>query len=210
MSTARDAGDAGDAEPAMVARLEALAAKADAFFARVRARHPGELACKAGCDSCCAPHLEVTALEARAIRRHLASMPGPQREALASRAPAGRDDACVALDAEGRCAIYPARPLVCRTHGVPIRVADATLTGPPAPSGAPAPTDGARRALPMVAVCERNFRTLDLSRVSPDCVLDQTTLSTVLGALDAALADAEGRPRGERVALADVVAVVAE
>jgi Fe-S-cluster containining protein len=181
------------AEAALLERLEALAEKADAFFARVRARYPDALACGPGCASCCAPHLEVTPLEARALGQHVASLPPHEREALAARARAGRDDACVALDPEGRCDVYRARPLVCRTHGVPIRLASAE----PVKS---------RRALPMLSVCERNFRELDLADVSPDCVLDQTTLSTVLGALDAALADAESRPRGERVALAQVLA----
>jgi hypothetical protein len=81
-----------------------------------------------------------------------------------------------------RCAIYAARPLICRSHGLPIRFA---------PEG--------RRALPLVDVCPRNFVGHDT--LPADTILDQVTLSTVLGALDAARADETGRPRGERVPL---------
>ncbi|WP_437926533.1 hypothetical protein WMF37_47270 [Sorangium sp. So ce291] len=83
----------------------------------------------------------------------------------------------------------PARPLICRTHGLPIRFAP--------PSG---------RVLPVIDACPKNFVGEDLHAVDAASVLDQTTLSTVLAALDMAHADEAGWPRGQRAAIAEVLA----
>lgn len=143
-----------------VSRIEELAHKVDAFFARVAVRHGTDMQCATGCSDCCHVRLTVTAVEAAAIRAHVTTWPTEQRRNLAE---AGPTDRCAALDAAGRCKIYPARPLVCRSHGVPIRLR--------------------RGALPVVQACYRNFTH---TTPDPDCVLDQVTLSTTLLAVDAA------------------------
>jgi Fe-S-cluster containining protein len=169
------------AAQAVLARYQELMAKVDAFFARVQARYGGAMQCRTGCSACCRVRLSVTALEAHALREGLAHLPAEERERLAQRAAHGDPGACPALEPDGRCALYAWRPLVCRSHGVPIRHME--------PDGAQA-----------LSACEKNFDGgAGLPEVSADCVLDQTTLSTLLGALDAAYADARGAPRGERL-----------
>ncbi|QRK04444.1 YkgJ family cysteine cluster protein [Archangium violaceum] len=164
-------------------RYQELVAKVDTFFTRVQSRHGGAMQCKAGCTACCHVRLSVTALEASVIREGLSRLPEEERARLAHRAKQGAPGSCPALEADGRCALYAWRPLVCRSHGVPIRQRE--------PDGAAS-----------VSACEKNFEGgAGLPDVSPDCVLDQTTLSTVLGALDAAYADARGARRGERIRL---------
>ena len=164
-------------------RYRELTAKVEAFFTRVQSRYGGAMQCKAGCTACCHVRLSVTALEASVIREGLAQLPEAERERLAHRARHGAPGVCPALEADGRCALYAWRPLVCRSHGVPIRQREPDGTAP-------------------VSACEKNFEGgAGLPEVSPDCVLDQGTLSTMLGALDAALADARGTKRGERFPL---------
>lgn len=159
-------------------RLTELYAKVEAFHSRVRGRYGVTgITCHSGCDACCQEGLTVTALEASMIRAFLATH-GPLRAAP-------RLGGCAALDAEGRCTIYPARPLVCRAHGVPLRFS---------------PEPGAR-TLPVIDACPKNFVGQDLGELDPADILDQTTLSTILGALAAAHADGEGAPRGERIAI---------
>ncbi|WP_437591393.1 YkgJ family cysteine cluster protein [Sorangium sp. So ce1000] len=169
-------------------RLHELFAKVDAFFASASARHGGRMACSTGCSDCCRRRFSVTSIEADAIREALAALPEADRAALAGRARAGDPGVCPALDGEGRCAIYAARPLICRTHGLPIRFAPAS-----------------ERALPVIDACPKNFVGEDLHAIDASSVLDQTTLSTVLAALDMAHADAAGQPRGQRVAIAAVL-----
>jgi len=143
-----------------VTRLEELTRKVDAFFARVALRHGDDMQCASGCSDCCRVRLTITGVEAAAIRAHVTTWPAEQRRALAVTGP---DDRCAALDAAGRCRIYPVRPLVCRSHGVPIRLR--------------------RGGLPVVEACPRNFTH---TTPDPDCVLDQATLSAVLLAVDLA------------------------
>lgn len=160
-------------------RFEELAAKVDAFFARVADRHGADMQCATGCSDCCHVRLTITAVEAAAIRTHVARWSAEQRRNLANQGPADR---CAGLDATGRCRIYAARPLVCRSHGVPIRL---------------------RGALPVVQACHKNFTR---TAPDPDCVLDQATLSATLYAVDAAAAGADP---GQRIDLAALLADLA-
>jgi hypothetical protein len=179
----------------LLGRLSALFAKVDAFAARVQAAHGDQMACRPGCDGCCRARLSVTPLEAEAIRALLAKLHEPARASLRARAQAilagpdapASEVRCVALDEDGRCAIYEARPLVCRSHGVPIRTRDP-------------------RGLPVVSACALNFVARGPAAVPAADVLDQETLSTVLFALDAALAQARGGRPGARVDLVTLFA----
>jgi Fe-S-cluster containining protein len=143
-----------------VSRLDELHAKVDAFFARALARHGDDMQCRTGCADCCRVRLTVTSVEAAAIRALVAGWPAARRRALAAAA-AAAEDRCAALDEAGRCRIYAARPIVCRSHGVPVRMR--------------------RGQLPVIEVCPRNFTRTE---PAPDCVLDQTTLSALTLAID--------------------------
>ncbi|HEY1557601.1 MAG TPA: YkgJ family cysteine cluster protein [Kofleriaceae bacterium] len=161
-----------------MSRYHELTGKVDAFFARVEARHGCDMQCGSGCSDCCHVRLTVTGVEARAIRELVAAWPAEARAALAERARTGATDRCAALDAAGRCSIYVARPITCRSHGAPIRMREGSL--------------------PVVQSCFRNF-----TQVEPDadCVLDQTTLSALVLAVDR-----EAGGDGSRVDLAELLA----
>jgi hypothetical protein len=178
-----------DASPTR-ARVAELYARVDAFFARAAARLPGPegLTCHTGCADCCRHRFSVTALEAEVVAEGLASLPAETRAAVAARA-SSPGEACPALEADGRCAVYAYRPVICRTHGLPIRF-----------------TAASPRSLPVLDACPKNFQGRDLASLPADAILDQTTISTILGALDAARADEVGRERGERVDLAALLA----
>lgn len=136
-----------------------LAAKVDAFFARVEARHGDQMQCRTGCSDCCHVRLTVSQVEAAALRAHVATWSAERRAALAANLP--RDPGtCAALDAAGRCLVYDARPVVCRSHGAPIR-------------------------LRVVEACFRNFTAHGPAAADADCILDQTTLSALVLATNA-------------------------
>jgi Fe-S-cluster containining protein len=161
-----------------VSRLGELHAKVDAFFARVEARHGDDMQCRTGCSDCCRVRLTITAVEATAILGEVARWPAARRRALAATGP---EDRCAALDDRGRCRIYDARPIVCRSHGVPIRMR--------------------RGSLPVVEACPRNFTRTE---PAPDCVLDQETLSALTLAIDR-----QAGGDGSRVDLAALLAELA-
>jgi hypothetical protein len=163
-----------------VSRLSELTAKVDGFFDRVSARHGDDMQCDTGCSDCCHTRLTITGVEAHAIRALVATWPAARRRGLGELGP---EEHCAALDAAGRCKIYEARPIVCRSHGAPIRIR--------LDLGAPS----------VVQSCHRNFLR---GEPDPDCVIDQTTLSTLTLAVDR---DAGGD--GGRVELATVIAELA-
>lgn len=97
-----------DLIPALLSQYETLVQWCDDFFKAMAKRHGAAITCHAGCDSCCNRE-SVTALEAEVILRHI------EKTGLDALAPEpGR---CIFL-AEGRCTVYDARPLICRTHGL--------------------------------------------------------------------------------------------
>lgn len=163
-----------------MSRLGELHAKVDAFFARVEARHGDDMQCRTGCADCCHVRLTITGVEAAAIRALVAGWPADRRLRLAE---AGSPDRCAALDEADRCRIYAARPVVCRSHGVPIRMR--------------------RGSLPVVESCIRNFTHTE---PAPDCVLDQETLSALTLTLDRAA----GGNAGGDASRVDLAALLAE
>lgn len=150
-----------------MSRLGELTAKIDGFFARVEARHGDDMQCQTGCSDCCHVRLSVTGVEADAIRALAATMPAEARAAFGT----GPEDRCAALDGAGRCMIYAARPVICRSHGAPIRMRRDSLPV----------IAGGRTAGSAIESCYRNFTHTE---PAPDCVLDQTTLSALTLAVD--------------------------
>lgn len=163
----------------------ALVAKVDAFVDRVTARHGDDLRCGPGCAMCCHDRLTITTVEADAILAWADAQDDATRAAVATAAAAAPDDRCAALGDDDRCRIYAARPLVCRSHGIPIRLHE--------------------RGLPVVTACTLNFTARGPGLADADCILDQTLVSTTLAVIDRA---AGGDPE-QRVDLAGLLADLA-
>jgi Fe-S-cluster containining protein len=112
----------------------ALVEKVDDFAASVETRRRADLACRPGCAGCCQVWLTVSPVEAAAMRAALASLSDAEIRAIAERGQReherearGEPPRCAMLDAEGRCGVYEARPLVCRTQGLPLQYPEGTI-----------------------------------------------------------------------------------
>lgn len=106
------------------ARYLVLLVKVTDFWDRAVDAQPRAFACRAGCAGCCLPGLSVLPVEAAALRAHLAGLADPDRERLLTRLDAGSPRASCAFLADDLCLVYPARPVICRTHGLALRVED--------------------------------------------------------------------------------------
>ena len=97
----------------------ALLDKVDAICGSITAVLGSRVTCQAGCSGCCTA-ITVFPVEAAAMRERLDRLP-PGRSAEIRRLAAARagGERCPLLDDE-RCCIYDARPVICRTHGLPI------------------------------------------------------------------------------------------
>ena len=102
-------------EDSLLSELEALYAQADAMFAGASCAVSTEC-CRFGITG---REPQVTSIELALVRRALAIRGGPlgpKKRALPLANSGVRDErTCPMLDAQGKCSIYRARPLGCRT-----------------------------------------------------------------------------------------------
>jgi uncharacterized protein len=99
---------------------EAVLRKVSVFSQKVTAKYADELNCQRGCAQCCVAGLQVLPVEAAYVQQGLLG------ENEISVQPAD-SPYCAFLDGSGACQIYEYRPLVCRTHGLPLKIES---TGP--------------------------------------------------------------------------------
>jgi len=134
-----------------------LRGRIDRRAAELLARHGRNIPCHAGCCDCCVD-LSVFPVEYHAIRTQL-------RRAGVTALPRDPGASCGYLR-DGRCVLYAARPLICRTHGPPVSWADEE-----APAG--------RRA---AASCPKTFGGADPEALDfgPDDTLDLDRLNAEL------------------------------
>ena len=115
--------------------LDKLFGAIDQAFKAVRQAHPEAITCEKGCADCCQAVFDVSFVEAVNLLAHFQRLdPVVQRqiEGAAQEASkgweqimaAGLDPAvarirCPLLDAQGVCLCYEARPVNCRTYGIP-------------------------------------------------------------------------------------------
>ncbi|MCP5059351.1 MAG: YkgJ family cysteine cluster protein [bacterium] len=99
-----------------LAALHRLHGDVDRRAEALRAEHADRLQCARGCASCCIDGLSVSQIEAEGIRRG--------HPALLAEANPHSEGACAFLSEDDSCRIYPNRPYVCRTQGLPLRWLD--------------------------------------------------------------------------------------
>lgn len=114
----------------------ALRTRVDRLATSLRARYEDQMMCGPACCECCLAGLTVTLVEAVAIGQEK----GIEEERVllqAGQPPLFADGLCRFLDSRSLCSIYNSRPLICRTHGLPLKHSD---------------TDA-------ISACEKNFLT---------------------------------------------------
>jgi Fe-S-cluster containining protein len=115
--------------------LETLFVTVDQAFEAVRQAHPNAIACGKGCADCCQAVFDVSLVEAVNLLAHFQRLDHVAQEQIAVAAqeaqqawerimdsrldPAVARIRCPLLDAQGQCLCYEARPVNCRTYGIP-------------------------------------------------------------------------------------------
>jgi Fe-S-cluster containining protein len=115
--------------------LHSLFAAVDQAFMAVRQKHPEAIACAKGCADCCHAAFDVSLVEAVNLKDHIMRLDPALRERIGGAAQeavrawegivaSGTDPAvarirCPLLDEQGLCLCYAARPVNCRTYGIP-------------------------------------------------------------------------------------------
>lgn len=96
-----------------------LTARVDALCNAIAADLGEQIICSAGCSSCCTS-ITIFPVEAASMREALENLPDLQAEEIRRHITDHADDERCPLLFRHRCLLYEARPIICRTHGLPI------------------------------------------------------------------------------------------
>lgn len=163
----------------------------DDFCRSLREKYWGAMSCRPGCVDCCSEALRVFPLEAAWMRGAFESLGAPRRsqirEHLETYGASGREEPCPLLFG-GRCLLYPARPLLCRTEGF---ILAHRSRG-----------EGHWR----VSVCPRNFEGVDLvSEIPRAHLINLESLNQSLAVLNHAYVGASRWAGPERIPLREIL-----
>ncbi len=78
-----------------------------------------QIVCRKGCDECCR-HISVFPVEAVSMALAMKKLNSKQTEQFRAQAEITNNDSPCPLLKNEACMIYDARPIICRTHGLPI------------------------------------------------------------------------------------------
>lgn len=151
-----------------------LAEKVSSKFDEIYAQHQKHIACGRGCHQCCVRGLSVNDVERTAIAEYLRLNP-TRVSVIKSQGQPRHSPYCPMLLQDGSCGIYEARPLVCRSHGVPLNLTETQVSSPPG-------------ALP-IDVCPLNFADHEgekaLKTLDQNHTINLNTLNTILTMINA-------------------------
>ena len=93
--------------------------RVDALCLRTTEEFSTQVSCQRGCSNC-GRHVSLSWVEAVTLALALDHLPEAQGEWIRDRARrTASQDPCPLLD-KGACLLYATRPIVCRTHGIPL------------------------------------------------------------------------------------------
>jgi len=166
---------------AAFSRYVELLRKVDAFTATVLQEHGADINCHKGCDGCCRRSFSVFAVEAHNLRAGFELLTKPKQSLILKKLDDNEPavSPCPLLE-DGVCLLYNFRPVICRTHGLPVRSSHIRING--------------RR---VTALCDRNFMTPGaVSGVDERHILNLDTLNTVLSSINLLYIKENGAPSG--------------
>jgi Fe-S-cluster containining protein len=109
-----------DSEKENYRRLIARLAKE---ILRLAARHGDALQCHPGCSSCCSA-FSVFPLEAALLREAVSAIPEELKAVMLRRSAEEKAAAACPFLVNDLCVVYEARPVICRSHGLPLAYID--------------------------------------------------------------------------------------
>ena len=138
-----------------------LLLRVDEICGQTATRFASQISCRPGCDSCCR-HLSIFAVEADALHRALCQLPWEEADFIRQAAAQATPDSPCPLLQGGICLLYQARPIICRTHGLPLLVNRDGTSG--------------------VDFCPDNFR--DAASIPGSAVIDLERLNATLATIN--------------------------
>jgi uncharacterized protein len=158
----------------------ALVQRVDELCGTTHARFQGEITCHPGCDACCR-HLSVFAVEGAALAEALRALPEPEAAVIRETAVSATAEGSCPLLKNGLCLLYRARPIICRTHGLPLLISRDGESG--------------------VDFCPENFKGLE--SIPGSAVIDLERMNSILAAVNSLFL--QSFPGPERLTVAEAL-----
>lgn len=96
-----------------------LLARVDSLCSTITNLLGKQITCSVGCSSCCTS-ITIFPVEAAAIRDALDKLPHPEAEKILRHISEQVDGERCPILYKHQCMLYDSRPIICRTHGLPI------------------------------------------------------------------------------------------
>lgn len=144
-----------------LANYLSLLSRVDQLCGKITEQFPGQIACRAGCSGCCR-QLSLFPVETANLVVAVKNLPDEIKAILSGRIQWAENGSCPLL-LNDCCTIYHSRPVICRTHGLPLVTE----------------TDGGR----VVDCCPENFRAVE--SLPGSAVINLETLNSALVAINA-------------------------
>lgn len=160
-----------------------LVQKVDTFSADTVQKYKDHIVCRHGCTECCRYDLTLLPLEYYILQRHFAELQGSKRSGDPDLKDLSATDSCPLLH-EGGCLLYSSRPIICRTHGLPLLLHE--------------------QSKEIRDCCPKNFSGLSLEEIPDTDLLQLETLNTILIALNSAFCDQKHINPAKRIPISDL------
>lgn len=143
--------------------------KIDSLSQKLEEKHKKHLNCKGGCDLCCMDY-RIFPVEFYSILQELKNRnyTGPELPEIED------EENCIFLK-NHRCLIYESRPVICRTHGLPLLFAN---------------DDGEWE----LSACELNFTDYNFEKFTPKNTFPQDKFNSKLYLLNKQFIEANPKP----------------
>jgi len=162
-----------------------LVAKVDSLCTEIMKQCADSVSCRKGCDACCR-HFSIFWVEAISLANFVTNLPQKQAAFLRSKAQFLTEKDVCPLLVDGVCAVYSIRPIICRTHGLPIFTRGETTQ--------------------IIDFCPQNFTQVET--IPGHLIIDLDQLNTTLVAINALFVSRYfngNPPPTERLTIADAL-----
>jgi len=108
----------------MTKPINTLQENASNFFDKIQAKYPNQMECKSGCAKCCYTDISVFDVEANLIREWFNKLDENFKKELKNIWSNKNNEGACSFLYEEKCTIYEVRPIICRTQGAPLFLAN--------------------------------------------------------------------------------------
>ena len=105
--------------PHLLNNYRHLITRIDALCKGIESALGEQITCSDGCSSCCTA-ITLFPVEAASLRAALVALPEQETEAILQHVAQNASGERCPLLSHHHCLLYAARPVICRTHGLPI------------------------------------------------------------------------------------------